>query len=511
MLKDVKHGGVVDDVREIQFTTPFGYMFEAQAQTPENLLPVSERTEDALLQLGDAMGEPESGPAQHSDIPAVYTYLGQFIDHDITARTDRDTEFSRIAMADGRPRPMTPLDPAEVVKNLANGRRPQLDLDSLYGDGPGLLASPPAAGGATEAQELYESNMKLKMQSAGGVFDLPRKGRTALIADMRNDENLNVSQLHAVFLALHNKLMDSLLTRHSEIVAYIKARMLVRWVYQYVVIKDYLLKVCDNNVVLDVLHNGPRFFGPGTGSEKLFMPLEFSVAGFRFGHSMVRGSYTIRSGLELNINDILGVGLNRPASADLLEGSGDDFHVKPDHIVDWSNYATFGSSGTPQMARQIDTLIARGLFDLPFEESAPNTMLRHLAQRNLLRGYLLSIPTGQGVAAGMGIVPLTEDQLLDGEPQAIVDAIHYGRFENHTPLWYYVLREAKVQKDGNSLGAIGSRLVAETLIGFVKHDSNSYLNFHFHGRVGFNGVKVPRRYDPIASISDIIDYVGATH
>lgn len=513
MLKDVKHGGIAENAAEIQFRTPFGYMFEEQARTPTCLLPVSDRTQEALLQLGDAMGEPESGPAQHSDIPAVHTYLGQFIDHDVTARTDRETEVSQIAMADGSPLPIIPLSPTDVVTHMTNGRRPQLDLDSVYGDGPGLISPTPPAGGTTEAQALYAHDMKMKIQNDGTVFDLPRDGRTALIADMRNDENLNVSQLHASFLALHNKVMDRFLTKNPDpIVACIKARRLVCWVYQYVVVNDYLMQVCDRNVVRDVMLNGPRFFGPLTGAQRLFMPLEFSVAGFRFGHSMVRASYTIRSGVELEIGDILGVGLEREGSADLLEPNGSGFQVKPDRVVDWSNFVKFAETDTPQMARQIDPLLARGLFDLPFEESSPpNSMFRHLAKRNLLRGYVLSIPTGQGVAQGMGILPLTETELFDGESGDIVGAIQYGHFENQTPLWYYVLREAKVQKGGNSLGAIGSRLVAETLIGFVKHDPNSYLNFTFPGRVGPNGIKVPGRKRPIATIADVLDYAEATH
>jgi hypothetical protein len=135
-------------------------------------------------------------------------------------------------------------------------------------------------------------------------------------------------------------------------------------------------------------------------------------------------------------------------------------------------------------------------------------MLRHLAKRNLLRGYLLSIPTGQAMASAMGIKPLTEDEMLDGESPDIQDAIAAGRFQRRTPLWYYVLREAKVQKDGNSLGAVGSRIVAETLIGLIKHDPNSFLNNAHHGRVRGRGIKLPGCIPPIASIADILEYAG---
>ena len=506
MLTNVSHSGGVQAVDEILFSTPFGYMFPAAARSPECLLPVSERTLDALLALGNAMGDASSppNPSFDSSIPAAFTYLGQFIDHDITARTDRDTGLSRIAQADGRPLPITPLAPAQVVENLRNGRRPQLDLDSLYGDGPALIP-----GTETEASSLYDSETgRLKLQSlGGGLVDLPRDGRVALIGDARNDENVNVSQLHAAFAVFHNKLVDLSGGRPAR--RYAKARQMVRWAYQYIVVHDYLPRVCDADVVNDVLRNGPAFFGPGTGGEGLFMPLEFSVAGFRFGHSMVRPSYRIGGSDLARIETILGVSLERPAAEDLLEQVGGDWRLKPQNRVHWSNFLQFPAGPTPQMARRIDTQISQGLFDLPFEgESGPAAMIRHLAQRNLSRGYLLSIPTGQAVASAMGIVPLIEGELTDGEEPGVIEAIALGRFQRRTPLWYYLLREAKVHKDGESLGAVGSRMVAETIIGFLKHDPNSFLNNAHHGRVRYGGIKVPRRLDPISSLADMIDYVG---
>ena len=523
MLTNITHAGGVEAVNEILFRTPFGYMFEHLSKSPECLLPVAERTEDALLQLGDAMGEPGTDPALESSVPAVFTYLGQFIDHDITARTDRDTDLSHIAMSDGRPRPIRPLNPDLIVQNLDNGRRPQLDLDSVYGDGPGLLHDP-VVPAETEAQALYAANMKLKIQSVGTGFDLPRTGRNALIADGRNDENLNVSQLHTAFLAFHNRVVDNLPGSLNDVRKYIKARQMVRWAYQFVVVHDYLMNVCDPNVVRDIRRNGPRFFGPGTGGFEIFMPLEFSAAAFRFGHSMVRPEYTIQSGTTLSINDVLGVAAQPPSTpdpesdplkrknpktVDLLNGSAGDNHLQTQYIIHWSNYAQFSGEPAPQMARKIDPLISRGLFNLSFEtESAVGVMLRHLAKRNLLRGYLLSIPTGQAMASAMGIKPLTEDEMLDGESPDIQDAIAAGRFQRRTPLWYYVLREAKVQKDGNSLGAVGSRIVAETLIGLIKHDPNSFLNNAHHGRVRGRGIKLPGCISPIASIADILEYAG---
>ena len=71
-----------------------------------------------------------------------------------------------------------------------------------------------------------------------------------------------------------------------------------------------------------------------------------------------------------------------------------------------------------------------------------------------------------------------------------------------------MLQEAKAQKDGQSLGAVGSRLVAETLVGFLKQDPNSFLNNDRHSRVRASGIKLPGRHDPVSSLAEMIDYTG---
>jgi len=115
-------------------TTPFGYLFtDLQNQFPDKHLPNDDppAVVEALKALGAAMVEdpPGGDPAQanqNSTIPVIYTYWGQFIDHDLTANTDRDSEISDITRPD-----LAPLDPDRVVKNLRNLRQPALNLDSL--------------------------------------------------------------------------------------------------------------------------------------------------------------------------------------------------------------------------------------------------------------------------------------------------------------------------------------------------------------------------------------------
>jgi len=461
MLTTISHGGGVAFENEIQFKTPFNYMFPRLAHSEACLLKPDEATHYGLLLLGKAMADTGPGvgeePALNSDIPSIFTYLGQFIDHDITANTDREIGISDIANLDGSAKPLTPLDPDRVVAELTNGRRANLDLDSVYGDGPGLID-----GVKTTAQALYQDGtLLLHVHDQDGVIDLPRNPKThrAVIADMRNDENVMVGQLHAAFLKGHNA-VAGLVGSGAAASDYVRARQLVRWAYQFVVIHDYLNAVCDQAVVADVLANGPRFFEPAITGGNLFMPLEFSVAGFRFGHSMIRPSYELNDNTTETIHELL----EGRSSVDPATGQ-----LKATHVVDWNKFV---GAGAANKARRIDAKLAEGLFELPFGSK----ILAHLAQRNLLRGYLLGIPTGQAVAHAMGIEPMTEEDLLCEESHAVEDAFSTGGFGERTPLWYYILKEADVQKDGTSLGAVGSRIVAETLIGLVKQDPNGVLS-----------------------------------
>ena len=117
---------------------------------------------------------------------------------------------------------------------------------------------------------------------------------------------MNASQLHCAFLLFHNKVAAGLPAALTKDERYIRARQLVRWAYQYVVLNDYLPNVCDPVVVRDVGANGVRYYAPD--NDLLFMPLEFSVAAFRFGHSMIRPQYTLNAAATLTLMQILRVG-----------------------------------------------------------------------------------------------------------------------------------------------------------------------------------------------------------
>ena len=556
VLTDIKHGGHVLEPGtpgadalaqeqegitimplEVTFETPFDYLFPQLATDANALLPADNPAEvvENLKILGAAMIEKALAPGENglqetgnSTIPPVYTYWGQFIDHDLTANTDRDSEISDITRPD-----LAPLAPGFVTANLKNLRQPTVNIDSVYGDGPAL------GGVATEAADFYDG-IKFKIGVAAtesldpsnpipGVRippdddlerDLPRKDKAAQIADARNDENLIVAQFHLNFLRFHNAVVDWLKSGSCNYVPtdtqiFERARQLTTWHHQWLVLHDFLPTITSHGVADKVLVGGAKFFKPDNVS---FMPLEFSVAAYRFGHSLVRGAYDHnrnfgRPGADGNVPVIPNAPFNLLFVFTGNGSFGGDTNELPfNWIIEWDRFVDKGSSIPDHFARKLDTNLAPPLHDLLNEGNAPELgidirkILKSLAARNLLRGYLLSIPTGQAVAGAMGIAPLSEEELQQNNTPELNQALEDGGFLTRTPLWYYVLKEAEVRANGNSLGELGSRIVAETIIGQLQADPNSYLN-QSGGWDPSQGVKLENG-DPIVTIRDFIRFAG---
>lgn len=188
-------------------------------------------------------------------------------------------------------------------------------------------------------------------------------------------------------------------------------------------------------------------------------------------------------------------------------------------IIEFDRFTNKGDADVSHFTRKLDTRLVPPVTEMVNEGTSADVqddtdpanaplrgLLRHLARRNLLRGYLLSIPTGQAMAAEMGVVPLSEDELRRNNSGSINAALEAGDFLQHTPLWYYVLKEAEVRANGNSLGELGSRIVCETIIGLLRSDPGSYLN-RPGGWDPSKGVKLPNG-DPIVTIRDFLSFTG---
>jgi hypothetical protein len=386
----------------------------------------------------------------HNPSAAAVTYFGQFVDHDLTLDS-------------------TPLREAGCCEPIytINHRTPWLDLDHLYGEGPR----------SSRHHHLYESDdasFRLGHSPCGGEpFDVPftYDGRLAL-ADERNGENIILRQIHAMFLKLHNAAVRELPVTLPARERFDRARDRVRWQYQWLVRNWYLLEVCHQEVYDAVFEEGDRRID--WSQDGFAIPVEFSGAAMRFGHSMVRFAYKLRARDE----DI---------PLPKLFGGQNNRALDPDRRINWK---FFSSSDLTAEANPIDTTIAEPLFELPDEhiDLYVRTPMPHpppaLALRTLTRGAAMRLPTGQQVKD-----LLSEDDIprpTDHDPWA---PLRSAGLDENTPLWYYILLEAqlgpglardreirrKIGGFGATLGKLGSRLVAEVIDASLRFDPTSFV------------------------------------
>ncbi len=441
--------------------------------------------------------------------PAGYTYLGQFIDHDLT--------FNPVEAFAG-------AAPIVAQQNLRSAR---FDLDSLYGRGP------------SDQPYLYEADGRRlargRKLTRGGrdcaAFDHPRANATALLGDKRNDENVLVSQLHGVFAAFHNRVAAD-----NPALDFDALRRIVTQHYQWVVLTDFLPRLVGMARMEAVL---PGFGAGGRVAEtrpqrKLTagltpgaIPVEFASAAYRFGHSMIRPAYRLHqhmAGTPAELRDNPGVaGRKLIFAAGQMEGLNGFREYPNDWAIDWRLFfeidrkldlaAVADGARRVQASYKLDTSLVNPLAFLPeFSEKLKSGdyardangqprpaggLTSNLALRNLLRGAQHGLPSGQDVARAMGLDPIPDRELKVGK--ASVEALTENRsiteygdsFAGAAPLWFYVLAEAQHDWTGRAeassgseaernalpsfLGPVGGTIVAETFVALMDADPASLL------------------------------------
>jgi len=449
---------------------------EYRAQFAENDLEAlaEEMTADREPPTPEGQPDPEEDP----EITAAYTYLGQFTDHDLTFDP---TSRLREALTD------------QQLNALADFRTPRFDLDNLYGRGP------------DDQPYLYRPD-KIHMQLGAALLendldpcpqDLPRgPNHRALVGDPRNDENLIVAQIHAIFLRFHNQVADYLIaTNPRRTVTFEEVRSQVRWHYQWMLVTDFLPEIINGDTYRRVF--GDPYYPTPTLPELRnglrLMPVEFSVAAFRFGHSMIRPEYRLNR--KTRRRPIFFTGHGETAHDEDAADLRGFRPIPEDCAIDWRFFiklepgADDPAKPRPQKAYKIDTSLVYPLGRLPSRiASDPSS----LAQRNLERGAVFSLPTGQQVARALNEEPIPDDKLLikkvtaDDHDRIQPLAEIVPSFADRAPLWAYILSEAQLASgDGaddaspggisNKLGPVGGRIVAGVFAALLRGDPTSYL------------------------------------
>lgn len=378
-----------------------------------------------------------------SCLPAAYTFFAQFIDHDITLDATSNLHGE-------------PLD-NEKISHLPNLRSASLDLDNVYGFGPDV------------SPFLYDQSQPGRML-IGNEYnpnDVPRNsdGR-ALIGDHRNDENIFVSQMQLLFLRFHNR---RIIGRSFE-----EAQVDVRYHYQYIVLHDFLNRICDKNVYNYALSELEKGYFPKCDirdkCHRICMPVEFSVAAYRFGHSLVRSQYPVNS--DYPVIDLFDERFG-------TEGFG---YVPKELTVDWRFLLDVAHCHDYVKSKAFDHLLADELIKMPdpIVGRFASDRDRSLAFRNLLRGYALGLPSGQSVAAaladkGYPVNKLQSLQFSNIDGWNCLDPDMRCRLEQHTPLFFYIMRESEVVNNGQRLGPVGSAILMEVFGSLLVH-CDSFLN-----------------------------------
>ncbi|QDU68746.1 peroxidase family protein [Engelhardtia mirabilis] len=430
-------------------------------------------------------------------IPAGYTYFGQFIVHDVS--------FHRPAIGGGKNRRSVCFDLDSVYGDGPHGSPHLYDDDDRYrlriGHAqwnPRPEATPrvewdlPRVGAMViqsarlrrelMSSERYRELAKPLERTVGRLRHLPamdgpwvrlvggeilRCGSdsvvilrtSALIGDPRNDENVLVGQMHLAFLQLHNRLMQEAresAQNESDAEAFEWARSQVRLRFQHAILHDYLLEICSKEVVDRVVERAVTVLKGEAGGGSLGslireprIPDEFALAGFRFGHAMVRTTYDLNA--RVRGIPILAPGAMVHPQEDLRGGK----QLPPDWSVDWRRFFQVSDvDPPPQMAHGIAPCVDSRL-GMIHDGGAPS-----LPARTLLAGFEKGLPSGQTLA------------------KAIKAPVRGGE---ELPLWEYVLREAPERRcplgarkhgdaTGPALGPVGNTIVAETIVGILASD-----------------------------------------
>ncbi|ODN70450.1 peroxidase family protein [Methylobrevis pamukkalensis] len=419
---------------------------------------------DLLQALADAMARAPEAPG--FAVPAGYTYLAQLLSHDVT-----DIEGGDFAHVDDAAVPadgdQTQLRRAPLLLETIYGKGPENDRLGLYGEGTDSLA-----------------RWRLRVGRIGRrpgtdlPGDLPRScpmhapGAIPLCAaDSRNDDNLVIAQLTALFLRLHNRAFDALAGIDKPKRRFEAARTVTRFVYRTLVVKDLMRRLLHPAVYAHYQGGGALLDTAPEGGARRF-PVEFSHAVYRFGHSMVRHDYVVN---DLIPTQHVGEMLGETASQRPYE-----FPLDVQWRINWRHFfgpqAQFAQPITPSL---VGTLVEDAGVQIP---PGYGNWTSDLVLRDLARGLDIGVLTVD--ALSQRILPLkpegADDWLAfdakarrkaavnwldDFLPKA--DAKEIGR---NPPLYFFTLLEAEAKAavgggDGNRLGFLGSVVVAEVIFG----------------------------------------------
>ena len=314
-----------------------------------------------------------------------------------------------------------------------------------------------------------------------------------MIGDLRNDENFLVCQMHLAFIKFHNAVVDLYRSTnpgkysglHGNTQLFKDASQTVRWHFQWILVHQFLPTILENSVLTDVLENGRKLYLWKERAKYPFMPVEFSTAAYRLGHTMLRQDYQINQTLKADLFDLPVFGNPR---------------IDASYKLDFKLFFDYPGQPPAQRSRKFDAKITMPVFQLPFIDPAQDPPVS-LAERNMLRAKIFSVPSGQEVAQQMVERGIDLPSVYSNADLGIDNVA--GLTRRHPMV--YILKESEF-KPTNSLrlGPVGSRIVAEVFLRLLTDLPGNYL----HDEPGFKPT-LPSAQPGQFTILDLLTFANA--
>jgi hypothetical protein len=484
--------------------SPYAYLFPDLADAPE--AGRFHGTDDAgtlqRLKVFETACHlpPTESPGLTIDLPAAYTYFCQFLNHDISAPVGSVAANLAGLPPVGIIGSADPIglnkdwraDVATILSHIANEQARPMMLGSLYGEGPSDPESAALYDGAafrlgltsvTDDQTFSDSKTPPdQIVHVRGAPDIPRAEGVPLIADRRNDGNLILSQLHLAFMLFHNKAVKALAASTPPDQVFARARALVTLHYHWLILNDVLPAILSPAALTKPLSDWqPRPMPPGA------VPMEFTTAAFRFGHSMVGRTYDYNANFGRGSpTGPQGATLGQLFAFTSKGKMGDEagpHRQLPDHwVIDWDRMTDPAEGDVTGRAERIDLNFAPDMLNV----AGNANMLEQgsILFRNLLRGFHRRMPFGQRLAEACGVALLPRDALRSAMPQHASPGDDFPTptaaaetlgLLDETPAWLYFLCEAQVLEDGRRVGPTASQIIADTIVSLMQGDPASLL------------------------------------
>lgn len=369
-------------------------------------------------------------------IPAGFTYFGQFISHDIVPPTNSSSSASKLDVS------------------------AQLNLDCLYGH-------PSCHHILFDEQGFFKpgpSPSDLLRDHLGNV----------IIPESRNAENLIIFQFHRLWQKIHDAFVAAnILTPELNLqqTAFESAKKATIAIFQLITIDDYLKKLLDKRIYEHYFVKAEQ--GLLCESQTFTrVPFEFSHAAFRFGHSMVRTSYN----LSQSYNYVTDSHVTHFRNLSTLLVNKMPERINRSNFIDWHFFfdVSLGASKIPyELARGIDLDIVTPMFSMPAKKNIVSLNLKAAADRKVKNGFevLHTLQSNKNLQKFF-INPFdlnkpSSDKFKELKPY----------YKNKIlPLWLYILDEAGQTSKNNTLGLLGSVIVADVIRKSIYEHCNQTAN-----------------------------------